>query len=217
MSTMKLVAFALMLFAPLSEGNPDIPVVDDSDKLDIQKWFYAGIQYGVLFQNIYINKTKLGDKCLFAQRQRPTKTNKIKFSFWNGQEGITALANVAFSSSTATDINDQMLVQGVEDNRLTWLQAVGDPYKLLFANGFVCMVIQVPRSHVPEDTIKIKEPDGMQVKYCVVLVASDSLQEENNIKNCTSFFAANCGMRRSSPRIKSEKCFKAFLPTEAST
>uniref|UniRef100_A0A023G5C1 Putative secreted protein n=1 Tax=Amblyomma triste TaxID=251400 RepID=A0A023G5C1_AMBTT len=199
MSTMKLVAFALMLFAPLSEGNPDIPVVDDSDKLDIQKWFYAGIQYGVLFQNIYINKTKLGDKCLFAQRQRPTKTNKIKFSFWNGQEGITALANVAFSSSTATDINDQMLVQGVEDNRLTWLQAV------------------VPRSHVPEDTIKIKEPDGMQVKYCVVLVASDSLQEENNIKNCTSFFAANCGMRRSSPRIKSEKCFKAFLPTEAST
>uniref|UniRef100_A0A023G372 Putative secreted protein n=1 Tax=Amblyomma triste TaxID=251400 RepID=A0A023G372_AMBTT len=214
---MMLVAFALILFAPLSKGNPDIPVVDDSGKLDIQKTFHAGIKYAIDFQNVHVNQTALGNKCLLAQRERPVKKNKIHFSFWDGNEKITTSAKVAFSSSTNSEVNDQMHVQFVEDQRLSWLETVDGPYQLLFANGVACMVLEVPRSLVPQYTINIKEPDGQPVKYCVLLVASDSLQQGINSDSCKTFFGANCGMRRHNPRIKNEKCFEAFLPTEAST
>uniref|UniRef100_A0A023G386 Putative secreted protein n=1 Tax=Amblyomma triste TaxID=251400 RepID=A0A023G386_AMBTT len=218
MSAMKLAAFALILLAPLSKGNPDIPVVDDSDKLDIQKAFHAGIKYAVDFQGVYVNQTELGDKCLVAQRQRPVKKNEIRFSFWNGNEKITALAKVAFSSTTASEINDRMHIQSMDDRRLSWLETTDGPYRLLFAEGKACMVMQVPRSHVPEETRNTKEREGEPaVKYCVVLVASDSLQEGINSENCATYFKANCGIRGQSPRIKNEQCFKAFLPTEAST
>uniref|UniRef100_A0A023G5L6 Putative secreted protein n=1 Tax=Amblyomma triste TaxID=251400 RepID=A0A023G5L6_AMBTT len=212
---MKLVAFAIIVSGALCNDDPNTLVKEETSSLpDFKYAFFAGIKYGVDLQDIYSNETTLKEQCIFFQRQRPEK-DTLKIQFWNGEKEITSTARLAFSSSSvSTETSDQMYISEVADQGLVWLETQRDPYTLLFADGKKCMVVQLPRDLVPEDTDRAQEqPDGPHdAKYCVMLVASDTLQANEDIHTCITFLQANCAVRGHFSRVKNDKCFSAFLP-----
>uniref|UniRef100_A0A023G3B1 Putative secreted protein n=1 Tax=Amblyomma triste TaxID=251400 RepID=A0A023G3B1_AMBTT len=211
---MKLVALALIVSGALCNDDPNTQMQEETSSLpDFKSAFYASIKYGVDLQDVYRNQTTLKEQCLFIQRQRPDQ-EKLLIEFWNGEQEITSTARLAFSSSSvSTETSDQMYISEVADTRLAWLQTKGNPYKLLFADGKTCMVVQLPRNLVPEDTIFAQEqPREPHAKYCVMLVASDTLQAKADTQSCITFFDENCAVRGEYQRVKNDKCFSAFLP-----
>uniref|UniRef100_A0A023G1W1 Putative secreted protein n=1 Tax=Amblyomma triste TaxID=251400 RepID=A0A023G1W1_AMBTT len=211
---MKLVAFAMIVSGALCNDDPNTLVKEETSSLpDFKYAFFAGITYGVDLQDIYSNETTLKEQCIFFQRQRPER-NMLHIQFWNGEKEITSTARLAFSSSTTTNTkSDQMYISKVADQELAWLQTKGDPYTLLFADGNKCMVVQLPRDLVSEDTKRAQEKPGEpHAKYCVMLVATDTLQAKEDTQTCTTFLEANCSIRGHFPRVKNDKCFSAFLP-----
>uniref|UniRef100_A0A023G2Q6 Putative secreted protein n=1 Tax=Amblyomma triste TaxID=251400 RepID=A0A023G2Q6_AMBTT len=182
---MKLVALALIVSGALCNDDPNTQMQEETSSLpDFKSAFYASIKYGVDLQDVYRNRTTLKERCLFMQRQRPDQ-DKLLIEFWNGEQEITSTARLAFSSSSvSTETSDQMYISEVADTRLAWLQTKGNPYKLLFADGKTCMVVQLPRNLVPEDTIFAQEqPREPHARYCVMLVASDTLQAKADTQN----------------------------------